>query len=472
MKAALIISGYLRTFNENLPLLKKSIIDKFDEVDIYMHITKNEEKEDRYINHKNDIDFIDSCLNPVCLLFESNQHFSSDKNLNNLLNHWSKYYKLNEIKNKNEERRGKYDIVIKYRPDLNIISEDVFIGDLSDDVIYLPIDAKIDKNKLSNNYDNYVCDIFSYGNSIAMDKYFRIYENISSLINKYGQVSETILYNYLNDFNLSYKLLPIEYSVILSRCNIFAIAGDSGTGKTTLGNLLKQYFSDSFILECDRYHKWERNDEMWKNYTHLNPEANYLTKMSQDIFNLKIGNSIYQVDYDHSCGKFTESERIESCDNIIVCGLHSLYSDNDSVYDIKIFMDVEDDLRIKWKIERDMIKRGYSKDNIIKQIESRKEDYYKFIYPQRSISDIVINFFRNTNNESIGLKIFINNKHFIDNILKQLSNNGIFFEKKSNDSFEEITFHEYKECNILNGYSSKSYYDYILLFILSLKQKI
>ena len=442
----------------------------FDKVDVYIHITKNENKEDRYINSKNDIDYINSVLNPVCLLCEENQILSDDKNINNLLNTWLKYHKLNEIKKENENIKGKYDVVIKYRPDLNIISDDIFLGDVSKDVVYIPIDSKIDKDKLLNDHDKYICDIFAYGNSKIMDSYFNVYENLDYLIKEYGHVSETILYNYLFEYNIKYDLLPIDYNVILSKCNIFAIAGDSGSGKTTLGNILKQHFSDSFMLECDRYHKWERNDDNWKRYTHLNPDANYLTKMNEDIFNLKIGNSIYQVDYDHSCGKFTESEKIESSDNIIVCGLHSLYSEDDSIYNIKIFMDVDTDLKTKWKMDRDMNKRGYTKEDIIKQIESRKEDYYKFIYPQRNISDVVVNFFTGTNDD-INLKILVNRKYKIVNILDVLSKKKIEFQTSSTEIFNEITFSRYKDCDIINGYSLNSYYDYIMFFILSLKTK-
>ena len=78
-------------------------------------------------------------------------------------------------------------------------------------------------------------------------------------------------------------------------CNVFAIAGDSGSGKTTLGNYLKNYFSSSFMLECDRYHKWERGDKNWDNYTHLNPEANYISKFSDDVYNLKMNNRLIGV---------------------------------------------------------------------------------------------------------------------------------------------------------------------------------
>ena len=79
MKVALLISGYLRTFKENLPILKSRILEKFDNVDVYIHITKNGNKEDKYLNTSNDIDYISKVLNPVCLLCEDNQVLSNNK---------------------------------------------------------------------------------------------------------------------------------------------------------------------------------------------------------------------------------------------------------------------------------------------------------------------------------------------------------------------------------------------------------
>lgn len=48
MRVALLISGYLRSFKINIPNIKTKILDKFDKVDIYIHITKNESTEDKY----------------------------------------------------------------------------------------------------------------------------------------------------------------------------------------------------------------------------------------------------------------------------------------------------------------------------------------------------------------------------------------------------------------------------------------
>lgn len=478
MKAALLISGYLRTFDTNFPNLKSKIIDKFKDIDIYMHITKDGNKNDKYLNKKNDE--ILKSLNAKCILYEEDFFMTEDYKLNSVLNSWFKFFKLNKIKTLNEDLNGKYDIVIKYRPDLSFMTDELFSEDISKDIIYLPKDSKIDKNKLSNIDDEYICDIFAYGNSSIMDKYFDVYSNLTNLIDKYHtKVSETLLVKYFKDFNLQYKQINIQYNVLLSLCNIFAIAGDSGSGKTTLGNILKKYFSSSFMLECDRYHKWERKDNNWNNYTHLNPEANYLAKMDEDIFDLKIGKTIYQVDYDHNTGKFTEPETINSSDNIIVCGLHSLYSNDENIYNMKIFIDTDDTLKYTWKINRDINKRGYTVQQVLNQIQSRKEDYIKYILPQRDISDIVINFFTDEKlnidklnlSPKIKLKLFVHKKYeFLNIILKFKEKNLKFDCKITNDSnFNQIIFDEYVEHDL--PFNNNNYYDYIIYLILNLIKK-
>jgi len=468
MRVALLISGYLRSFKNNIPNIKEKIINKFESVDVYIHVTKNESTEDKYLNNINEseeINYITNTLNPITLIYEPNIVWFENKEKNNLYNKWSKYFKLNQIKNDNEIKFGKYDLVIKYRPDLDLITE-VFNHEIKENSIYIPKDSKMDKNKLTNPTDNYVCDILAYGKSKIMDDYFSIYKNLDSLTEEYGNVSETVLFHYLEKHNIPYEKIGIDYMVILSMCNVFAIAGDSGSGKTTLGNILKKYFSNSMMLECDRYHKWERGHEKWKDLTHLNPKANFLTKMSDDIFNLKIGKNIYQVDYDHKNGRFTEKEHIESSDNIIVCGLHSLYVENDSIYNLKIFIDTDEALKKKWKIERDVIERGYNMEKVLKQIEDRKIDYEKYILPQKEKSDIVINFYEEENN--LKLKILINKKYEITDALTNLKTKGVDFLTQKNNFFNILIFENFKPLKTQKPYFKlDNYYDYILYFIMN-----
>jgi uridine kinase len=258
----------------------------------------------------------------------------------------------------------------------------------------------------------------AFGSSEIMDRYFDIFNDIIENTKKCGGVSETLLFNHLNKNKINYKEIDIDYSFILSKCNIFAICGDSGSGKSTLSGILKKYFSESFSLECDRYHKWERGDENWNSTTHLNPNANFIKKMQKDVFNLKIGKEVYQVDYDHSLGKFTEKKQINPSSNLIVCGLHTIYDEKiNHIYNLKIFMEPQKELRHKWKIIRDIKERGYNVKNIIESIRKREPDYEKYVLPQKKNADIIVNFFsKNTVDiydinyvDDIGLKLSVSN---------------------------------------------------------------
>jgi uridine kinase len=481
MRVALIISGYLRSFKVNLPLIKQKIIDKYDVVDVYIHITKNELKDDKYFNpahEEEDIKLIKEILKPIAILEEDNLDLHEDKKLNNLYNLWLKYYKLNQIKLCNETHKGVYDLVIKYRPDLNIIEENVF-SEIEKGQIYIPEESVVDRSKLKNQTDPHICDIFAYGSSHSMDLYFEIYKHLNRLVTKYNTpISETLLYYYLNDYKISYKLIKLDYNVILSTCNIFAICGDSGSGKTTLSESLKKYFSDSFTLECDRYHKWERHDDNWKNYTHLNPEANYISKMNKDIFDLKIGKNVYHVNYDHNNGKFTSPEEINKSDNVIVCGLHSFYNKHEGVYNLKIFLDTDIKLKTRWKILRDSTNRGYSVEEVKNQIDKRSKDYLEYIYPQRKESDIIVNFYTNDesfleeNEPNVHLNLLINKKYSLTEVLAKLTSYNIPYTVtySQEENFNCVNFLKFQSSNLLgeNKFKQDNFYDYIIFFILSL----
>jgi uridine kinase len=470
MRVALIISGYLRSLETNLENIKEKLINCFDNVDIYLHITENEYEEDKYLNiySKNIVDYIKNNLQPIVCLFEPNIKFSSNQKKNALYNQWIKYYKLNSLKKLNEDINGKYDLVIKTRPDLHLNSEINFKEYVANKNIYIPKDSKIDQKKLKNIGDKYLTDSFAFGGSDAMNEYFGIYENLDKLIDKVGYVPETVIYEYANN-NLNIVELDIDYYIILSSCNVFAICGDSSSGKSTLGNLLSKYFSSSFLLECDRYHKWERGDENWNKFTHLNPNANFIAKMNQDIFDLKIGKTIYYVDYNHKNGKFTQKQKIKSSENLIVCGLHSLYSPNKNVFNIKIFMDTDEVLKRKWKIKRDVEKRNHNEESVLKQIEKRKIDFEKYILPQKDNSDIIVNFYELENNKLsllIKLRKDLNCEFVLNQIIEHFKNSNIFLE----NNFTSINFNEYENNEILNqlNYRTFDFYDYIIYILMNL----
>ncbi|MBD5485612.1 MAG: uridine kinase [Lachnospiraceae bacterium] len=174
------------------------------------------------------------------------------------------------------------------------------------------------------------------------------------------------------------------------------IAGDSGAGKSRLLAMLGELMSEENILniEGDGDHRWERGDSNWNEITHLNPRANYLYRQAEDLRVLRGNNSVKRSDYDHSTGTFTGKRKVAPKPYIVMCGLHSLYLPQmRQVLDLKIYLDTDEALRYYWKMGRDQASRGHAAADIRAQIEKRRKDAEKYIYPQKQYADLVIRYF-------------------------------------------------------------------------------
>jgi uridine kinase len=295
------------------------------------------------------------------------------------------YYK--KVSNILKIIENEYDFYIVTRSDC-IMNDIIFLENVNNNVVYF-------SNKETNSYTKETKN--KVNNNILVTKNYDLLHIFTEILhysfmnNNYGDI---VLYNFLVDKKIDYQFLNIDFKLVLSKCNIIAISGDSGSGKTTLMHYLNNLYKKNVLkLETDRYHKWERGDENYKTITHLNPKANHLEMMETDMYNLKIGNQIYQVDYDHKTGKFTEKEKIESKKNIILCGLHTLYSKQlRTLSDIKIYVDTSEELKTHWKLQRDTQERGHDTESVLAKIQSRRSDYETHISPQREHADLVIRF--------------------------------------------------------------------------------
>ncbi len=177
---------------------------------------------------------------------------------------------------------------------------------------------------------------------------------------------------------------------------VIGISGDSGSGKTTLISIFKTLFGEKKILtvECDGDHKWARDNENWKRFTHLNPLANFLYRQANDIALLKSGKSVFRSEYNHKTGDFDSPCKVLPKPYILVTGLHSLYLPQlRRQEDLKIYMDIDERLRRFWKIRRDVGERGHSFEDVMAQIESRMDDFHKYIEPQKEKADLLIHYY-------------------------------------------------------------------------------
>jgi uridine kinase len=171
------------------------------------------------------------------------------------------------------------------------------------------------------------------------------------------------------------------------------IAGDSGVGKDTLVNAISKLLTDVRITVSlgDDYHIAERKDLIWKNRTHLNVSANDISRWNRDVGLILNRKKASARHYDHSNGKFTASRKIEAGDLVILNGLHSLLLPEVEKFDLKVFLSMEESMRIEMKIKRDEVKRGYvDRKTLIESINQRVPDFRRYVLNQREYADLSI----------------------------------------------------------------------------------
>ena len=172
---------------------------------------------------------------------------------------------------------------------------------------------------------------------------------------------------------------------------VLGIAGDSGTGKTTFSEALTKLFGENQVVELvgDDYHNWDRSSPMWKTLTHLDPRANNLFKMVSDLHKMLDGEYVKVRTYNHKTGRFMSEIRQRGNQVILVSGLHALYPEQlVDIQDVSFFLEIEEDLRTKLKINRDIQKRQKDKEQTLSDIERRKIDAKKYIAPQQENADV------------------------------------------------------------------------------------
>ncbi len=185
------------------------------------------------------------------------------------------------------------------------------------------------------------------------------------------------------------KLRNVDHPIILG------IVGDSASGKTTLTSGIAQILGpDRVVTICtDDYHKYSRAERAENGISALDPEGNYIDILEQHIQQLRRGRPILKPIYNHDTGDFDAPEYIEPRDYIIMEGLLGYASRAmRSCYDVKVYLEPVEDLRVQWKIQRDTSKRGYTVEQVKASLAKRAGDSVNFIQPQRTFADMVVQF--------------------------------------------------------------------------------
>ena len=113
--------------------------------------------------------------------------------------------------------------------------------------------------------------------------------------------------------------------------------------------------------------------------------------MYEQVKALKEGKAVDKPIYNHVTGVFDPAEKIESPEVLILEGLHPFADERvRDMFDFKIYLDISDEVKFAWKIQRDMAERGHSLESIKASIEARKPDFDAFVDPQKQDADVII----------------------------------------------------------------------------------
>jgi phosphoribulokinase len=196
---------------------------------------------------------------------------------------------------------------------------------------------------------------------------------------------------------------------------VIGLAADSGCGKSTFMRRVTSTFggeqcgplgggfgnggwetntlvSDMATVIClDDYHLNDREGRKVSGLTALNTAEQKFDLMYEHVKALKDGQSVMKPIYNHVNGTLDTPEEITPTPVIIIEGLHPFVDERvRELIDFSLYLDISPEVKLNWKIQRDMEERGHSLESIMASIEARKPDFDAYIEPQKEFADYVI----------------------------------------------------------------------------------
>lgn len=178
---------------------------------------------------------------------------------------------------------------------------------------------------------------------------------------------------------------------------IIGIAGGTGSGKSTVTKRLSQIQNknETLVIKQDNYYKDQSflpfEERVDTNYDHPSAFDNDL--FIQHIKDLRDSKAIEMPLYDYTLHtRKKDTIRIEPKSVILIEGiLIFVEKEMRELFDIRIFVDTDCDVRILRRVKRDIRDRGRSLDSIIKQyFATVRPAHLEFVEPSKQYADIII----------------------------------------------------------------------------------
>lgn len=160
---------------------------------------------------------------------------------------------------------------------------------------------------------------------------------------------------------------------------VLGIAGGTGSGKTTLAKrLISELGADVAVLEHDWYYRDRSalSAEERENVNYDEPQALDNALLVQHLAELRAGQAVACPQYDfgthtrQQATRAVQPARIVAVEGILLFAIPELCA----AFDLRVFVDTDDDIRLMRRITRDIVERG-------RDIASIQHQYYATVRP-------------------------------------------------------------------------------------------
>lgn len=178
---------------------------------------------------------------------------------------------------------------------------------------------------------------------------------------------------------------------------LIGICGGTGAGKTTLAKKICAHFGTQRVclIETDSYYR-DRSElpiEQRHLFNYDHPDALEIPLLASHLKALKNGHAIEKQRYNFITHTRTrQTEHIEPCEIVIVEGiLIFAIEELCALFDLKIFIHEEPDIRLLRRLVRDITERGRTIESVARQyLESVRPMHLQFVEPSKAHADIIL----------------------------------------------------------------------------------